>query len=159
MRAAADIRFAVPEDAAALVAIAEAAYQPYIAEMGRKPAPMVADFDAHIAQDICLVLWLAGEVAGYAIILDRADGYWLENIAVHPAHHKKGLGTALIEAVEAFIRPKAGHYQLYTNIVMQRNARWYLALGFALTKQAMEDGFHRLYFKKTLSQEIDEYDK
>lgn len=152
MCAAADIRPAMPEDAAALVAIAEAAYQPYIAEMGRKPAPMVADFDAHIAKDICLVLWLAGKITGYAIILDRADGYWLENIAVHPEHHKKGLGTALIEAVEAVIRPRADHYQLYTNIVMLSNARWYLSLGFKQTKEAVEDGFHRLYFKKTLSQ-------
>ena len=152
MCAAADIRPAMPEDTAALVAIAEAAYQPYIAEMGRKPAPMVADFDAHIAKDICLVLWLAGKIAGYAIILDRADGYWLENFAVHPEHHKKGLGTALIEAVEAVIRPRADHYQLYTNIVMLSNARWYLSLGFKQTKEAVEDGFHRLYFKKTLSQ-------
>ncbi len=152
MCAGADIRPAMPEDAAALGAIAEAAYQPYIAEMGRKPAPMVADFDAHIAKDICLVLWLAGKIAGYAIILDRADGYWLENIAVHPEHHKKGLGTALIEAVEAVLRPRADHYQLYTNIVMQSNARWYLSLGFKQTKEVMEDGFHRLYFKKTLSQ-------
>ena len=152
MCAGADIRPAMPEDAAALGAIAEAAYQPYIVEMGRKPAPMVADFDAHIAKDICLVLWLAEKIAGYAIILDRADGYWLENIAVHPEHHKKGLGTALIEAVEAVIRPRADHYQLYTNIVMQSNARWYLSLGFKQTKEAMEDGFHRLYFKKTLSQ-------
>ena len=152
MCAGADIRPAMPEDAAALGAIAEAAYQPYIAEMGRKPAPMVADFDAHIVKDICLVLWLEGKIAGYAIILDRADGYWLENIAVHPEHHKKGLGTALIEAVEAVIRPRADHYKLYTNIVMQSNARWYLSLGFKQTKEAMEDGFHRLYFKKTLSQ-------
>ena len=152
MCAGADIRPATPEDAAALGAIAEAAYQPYIAEMGRKPAPMVADFDAHIAKDICLVLWLAGKIAGYAIILDRGDGFWLENIAVHPEHHKKGLGTALMEAVEAVIRPRADHYQLYTNIVMQSNARWYLSLGFKQTKEAIEDGFHRLYFKKTLSQ-------
>jgi len=112
----------------------------------------VADFDAHIAKDICLVLWLAGKIAGYAIVLDSADGYWLENIAVHPEHHKKGLGTALIEAVEAVIRPRADHYQLYTNIVMLSNARWYLSLGFKQTKEAVEDGFHRLYFKKTLSQ-------
>ena len=105
----ADIRPAMPEDAAVLGAIAQAAYQPYIAEIGRKPAPMVADFDAHIGKDICLVLWLAGKIAGYAIILDRAEGYWLENIAVHPEHHKKGLGTALIEAVEAVICPRADH--------------------------------------------------
>jgi GNAT superfamily N-acetyltransferase len=147
-----NIRSALKGDAKMMQAIASAAYQPYIEEIGRKPAPMVADFDAHIAKDICLVLWLAGKIAGYAIILDRADGYWLENIAVHPEHHKKGLGTALIEAVEAVIRPRADHYQLYTNIVMQSNARWYLSLGFKQTKEAMEDGFHRLYFKKTLSQ-------
>ena len=76
-----------------------------------------------------------------------------------PEHQKKGLGTALIEAVEAVIRPRADHYQLYTNIVMQSKARWYLSLGFKQTKEAVEDGFHRLYFKKTLSQYIDKYNK
>ncbi|MGB1554115.1 MAG: GNAT family N-acetyltransferase [Candidatus Puniceispirillaceae bacterium] len=147
-----NIRSALKGDAKMMQAIASAAYQPYIKEIGRKPTPMIADFDTHIAKDVCLVLWLAGKIAGYAVILHRADGYWLENIAVHPEHHKKGLGTALIEAVEAIIRPRADHYQLYTNIVMQSNARWYLSLGFKQTKEAMEDGFHRLYFKKTLSQ-------
>ena len=147
-----NIRSALKGDAKMMQAIASAAYQPYIKEIGRKPAPMIADFDTHIAKDVCLVLWLAGKIAGYAVILHRADGYWLENIAVYPEHHKKGLGTALIEAVEAIIRPRADHYQLYTNIVMQSNTRWYLSLGFKQTKEAMEDGFHRLYFKKTLSQ-------
>lgn len=98
------------------------------------------------------MLWLAGKIAGYAVILHRADGYWLENIAVHPEHQKKGLGTALIEAVEAVIRPRADHYHLYINILMRSNARWYFSLGFKQTKEAAEDGFHRLYFKKTLSQ-------
>ena len=147
-----NIRSALKGDAKMMQAIASAAYQPYIEEMGRKPAPIIADFDAHIAKDVCLVLWPAGKIAGYAVILHRADGYWLENIAVHPEHHKKGLGTALIKAVEAIIRPRADHYQLYTNIVMQSNARWYLSLGSKQTKEAVEDGFHRLYFKTTLSQ-------
>ena len=147
-----NIRRALKGDAKMMQAIAYSAYQPYVAEMERKPAPMIANFDAHIAKDVCLVLWLAGKIAGYAVILHRADGYWLENIAVHPEHHKKGLGTALIEAVEAVIRPRADHYQLYTNILMRSNARWYLSLGFKQTKESVEDGFHRLYFKKNLSQ-------
>ena len=146
-----NIRSALKGDAKMMQAIASAAYQPYVEEMGRQPAPMIADFDAHIAKDVCLVLWLAGKIAGYAIILHRADGYWLENIAVHPEHQKKGLGTALIEAVEAVIRPRADHYQLYTNILMRSNARWYFSLGFKQTKEAVEDGFYRLYFKKNLS--------
>ena len=133
-------------------AIAFSAYQPYIAEMGRKPAPMIANLDAHIAKDVCLVLWLAGKIAGYTVILHKTDGYWLENIAVHTEHQKKGLGTALIEAVEAVIRPRADHYQLYTNILMRSNARWYFSLGFKQTKEAVENGFHRLYFNKNLSQ-------
>ena len=145
-----NIRSALKGDAKMMQAIASAAYQPYIEEMGRKPAPMIADFDAHIAKDVCLVLWLAGKIAGYVVILHRADGYWLENIAVHPEHHKKGLGTALIEAVEAIIRPRADHYQLYTNIVMADIISWYERAGYVITQQALINGYERLYFEKRL---------
>jgi hypothetical protein len=42
------IRRARPQDTATLAAIAHAAHQPYIARIGRPPAPMLADYDATI---------------------------------------------------------------------------------------------------------------
>ena len=62
-----DISVAKTDDAAAMRAIAAAAYQPYIAEIGRPPAPMLADFGANINEDMCFVLRVGGVVCGYAI--------------------------------------------------------------------------------------------
>ena len=57
-----NIRRTLKGDTKMMQAIAYSAYQPYVAEMERKPAPMIANFDAHIATDVCLVLSLAGKL-------------------------------------------------------------------------------------------------
>ena len=146
-----DIRRAVARDAGLMQAIAAAAYHPYIAEIGQPPAPMCADFDAHIAEDTCFMLWVKDGACGYAIIQQKPDGFWLENIAVHPEKHRNGFGTALLQASEDFLSQHTNRYQLYTNIVMRENIGWYQRLGFVQTKEAVVDGFHRLYFEKILS--------
>lgn len=145
-----NIRRALAGEAQLMQKIAVAAYHPYIAEIGHPPAPMLADFDAHIAKDICFMLWIQDSAYGYAIIREKSDGFWLENIAVHPDQQGNGLGNALVQAVEEFLSQHTHRYQLYTNIVMRGNIRWYRRLGFTQTKEAAEDGFHRLYFEKIL---------
>ena len=62
-----------------------------------------------------------------------------------------GFGNLLLQAVEDFLSRHTDRYQLYTNIVMRENVHWYKRRGFTQTKEAVEDGFHRLYFQKMLS--------
>lgn len=145
-----DIRRALAGDAQQMHDIAAAAYHPYIAEIGQPPAPMLADFAAHIAQDICFIILEQGKACGYAVILEKLDDYWLENIAIHPDQQGNGFGNALLQAVEVFLSQHTHRYQLYTNIVMRGNISWYQRRGFTQTKQATEEGFHRLYFEKML---------
>lgn len=145
-----DISVAKTDDATAMRAIAAAAYQPYIAEIGRPPAPMLADFGAHINEDMCFVLRVGGVVCGYAIIIEKSDGYWLENIAVHPEKQGCGNGLALLKAAEDYLAPHASFYQLYTNIAMHSNIIWYQRLGFKKIREVQVEGFRRIYFKKKL---------
>lgn len=125
--------------------------------MGREPAPMLADYQNHLAHDDVLVAedaasaGVPGAVTGFAVIVRRAHEYWLENIAVDPAHQGRGLGAALLAAVEARLAPKATYYRLYTNAVMEKNILWYPRLGFTETHRGEEDGYNRVYFKKDLS--------
>ena len=80
------IRHAAPSDLASIQAISDAAYGVYVAAMGQKPGPMLADYGSHLADDAVLVaVDSGGPVRGYAVMLDRPDGFWLENIAVDPA--------------------------------------------------------------------------
>ena len=51
-----DIRRTLKGDAPLMQAVASATYHPYIEEIGHPPALMLADFDTHIAEDICSML-------------------------------------------------------------------------------------------------------
>ena len=147
---ACSIRRARHDDGTVLQAIASEAYTPYIAVMGQVPAPMLADFETHISNDIVFVGEIGGEVCGYAVVLFSESIYWLDNVAVLPGRQGVGMGRALIEAVEAWVAERTDRYQLYTNIMMVRNIEMYLYLGFVETGRRVVDGYDRVYFEKRL---------
>jgi len=146
------IRRATSSDLGAIQAISDKAYAVYVAAMGQKPGPMLADYAAHLPGDVILVATDgAGAVQGYAVILDRPDGFWLENIAVDPDAQGQGTGRGLLAAVEDWLRPQTDRYRLYTNIKMTANIDWYGRAGFVETGRYQVNGFDRVYFEKTLS--------
>src|SRR3546814_16030272 len=90
------IRPALPADLARIEAIVEAAYGPYLARMNRKPAPMVDDYRRRIAAGQTHVLEEHGDIVG-VLVLEPGDGFLLlDNLAVDPAHHGRGLGKRLM---------------------------------------------------------------
>lgn len=146
------IRKAVKSDTPIIEGIALASYHKYIEIIGKKPAPMVADFAGHLERDIVFVAVEEGtdKPVGYAVIIIKDHEYWLENIAVHPAVSGRGVGSQLIGYVEDFISARADHYQLYTHIKMTDNIGWYNRTGFTEVKRSVEDGFERVFFLKHL---------
>ena len=147
------IRQGTKDDIPVLRVIAADAYAQYVEAIGRKPAPMIADFEHHLRNDIIFVAATEPEnlVVGYAVLVKKADGIWLENIAVATASGGQGVGTGLIRHVEDYLSGRATGYQLYTNVKMVRNIGWYERLGFMETRRAFENGFERVYFRKLLS--------
>lgn len=133
-----------------LLAIARTAYQQYVAAIGKEPAPMVADYASHIANDTIITASLDGVLIAFAVIIEKEDGFWLETIAVADGYRGQGVGTGLLGEVERFIATKARSYQLYTNEKMSGNKEWYLSLGFALTEVKTQAGYRRIFFKKEL---------
>jgi len=145
------IRSAHLPDAVRLAEIARDAYQQYLPLMDRPPAPMQADYAAHIADDSVFVLCIDNQPAGYAVIMVAPDdAYWLDNIAIDPEYAGRGLGTKLLGWIETWLSARTDSYQLYTNIVMHRNIGWYQKLGFEQTGQRTEHGYKRIYFSKNL---------
>lgn len=134
------IRPATPADLPAVRAIARAAYAPYVERLGFEPPPMVQDFAAVLGD-----LWVIGEpVAGYVVWREREADVLLENVAVAPAQHGKGLGRHLIAFVEGKGRPVV----LYTNEAMTENLRLYPSLGYTEIDRRVENGLRRVYFRK-----------
>ncbi|MCB5176342.1 MULTISPECIES: GNAT family N-acetyltransferase [Microvirga] len=145
------IRLASPGDRAAVEAVVEAAYAPYIPRMGRRPGPMLDDYGALIAGRHVHVLCDEGRIAGILVLIPEEHAMLLDNIAVAPDAQGRGFGGALIAFAEKFARERGLRtIRLYTNEAMTENIALYGRLGFVETHRAEEKGFRRVYMTKLL---------
>ena len=94
-------RAAHADDAPLLQRIASAAYSPYLERMGGlRPGPMDTDYLAAVEESEA---WVASLTPGRRLpcsLVTRTDGMVLENVAVLPSHHGRGVGRALLELAE-----------------------------------------------------------
>ncbi len=145
------IRPATANDVEAVRACAEGAYQIYVEAIGRKPMPMIVDFGASQRDGHLYVAELDGQVVGFAVVFQRDDHIFLENVAVSPAHQGKGVGGKLMKFVEQQATESGlNKIELYTNIKMTGNLTWYPSLGFEEIGRWSEDGFDRVFYRKQL---------
>ena len=145
------IRLALPTDRAAIGRVVEAAYQPYIARIGRRPAPMDDDYAARIERGEAYVIEGAGGISGVLVLLADATEMLLDNIAVHPAAQGQGIGRALLDFADATaIARGCTAIRLYTNAAMIENVEIYRRRGYQETDRRDELGFHRIYMRKAL---------
>jgi len=150
------IRPATPDDHDAIRRCAEAAYARYVPLIGRRPAPMDADYRALIAQGCALVACdpegdRDRDVLGYVTFWRKDDHMYLDAIGVSPGAVGRGLGRALVGRVEDAARAAGlGEVRLYTNAAMAENLTLYPHLGFARVGRRVEDGFDRVFFVKRL---------
>ncbi|WNK00967.1 GNAT family N-acetyltransferase [Thalassospiraceae bacterium LMO-JJ14] len=146
-------RPAVGEDLNRLRDIAFRAYAKYVSRIGREPAPMVADFAAHIVRNEIIVAVSDDVVCGYIVSFPRVEDFFIENVAVDPDAAGTGIGRALMSHAEKAARAAGCNLvRLYTNVKMHENFPFYEALGYLKTHDVTESGFHRVYFEKALEQ-------
>jgi ribosomal protein S18 acetylase RimI-like enzyme len=143
------VRPAVAADVAAITRIVQNAYAKYVARIGKKPAPMLDDYTAHVESGDVWVTERGGEVAGLVVLLERPDHLLLDNIAVDPAAQGQGVGRALLDFAAKEAR-RRGHAEmrLYTNAAMTENLALYPRLGWIEDGHAIQDGYDRVFFRK-----------
>lgn len=148
------LRPAQSDDVAGVESCAHAAYVGYVDAIGKKPAPMVADFGELIEQKHVTVASRAGSIIGFVVMWpkpnsDEPDHFYIDNIAVRPAEQGTGLGRALLaEADRAALAARCSEIRLYTNEAMTENLDYYPRRGFVETHRATDDGFNRVYFSR-----------
>lgn len=145
------LRPAELEDVEFANACAEAAYSLYINRIGKRPAPMDQDFALAVELQELEILQLNSEKTGFVLSRQNNDILFIENIALLPSAQGKGLARWIIEHLEK----RALAYgclaaELYTNAKMHENLLLYAHLGFQETKRRREDGFDRVFFRKSL---------
>lgn len=147
------IRLAELKDLAGIRECAALAYARYVPLIGRKPAPMVADFECQIASEMIYVA--VDEInclQGFVVFYEVEEGIHLENVAVLPGAAGKGIGRALIRFCESeCLKRGFDTVHLYTNERMTENLSIYPRLGYVEVDRRIEDGFSRVYFEKRLS--------
>ena len=146
------IRPAQPRDESAIRECAEQAYARYVPAIGRKPAPMLADFAAQIAAGVVYVATDEhGTFQGFVVFYPECEHVLLENVAVLPSAAGQGVGKSLISFCEDTGRQLGmSTVQLYTNEKMTENLAIYPRLGYVNVGRRTEDGFNRVYFEKRL---------
>jgi ribosomal protein S18 acetylase RimI-like enzyme len=147
-----DVRRAIATDVPSLQRIAEAAYSPYVARMGGlRPGPMETDYAGAVEDSEAWVAVEDGEVVGFLLLVPESDGMLLENVAVPPARHGRGVGRSLLELAEARTRAHDLHrIRLYTHETMVENQALYERIGYVETHRTTEHGFTRVFYEKQL---------
>lgn len=146
------IRQAITDDEPAIRECAEQAYSRYVPLIGRKPAPMLADFASQIAGgEVYVATDDQDNFLGFIVFYAEDQHMLLENIAVLPRAAGRGVGKALVNFCEAAAQRRGlNGVHLYTNEKMTENLSIYPKLGYAEVDRRSEDGFNRVYFEKTL---------
>lgn len=145
------IRAARPADVARIVEIVDRAYEIYIPRIGKKPGPMLDDYAARVAEGSVWVAEQAGAVLGLLVLLPEPDHVLLDNVAVAPEAHGRGIGRALVAFAEAEARRRGTpEIRLYTHEKMTENVALYPRLGYEETHRAQQAGYDRVFFRKKL---------
>jgi ribosomal protein S18 acetylase RimI-like enzyme len=144
------IRKARASDAIPIQQCVAAAYQHYIARIGKPPGPMLDDYLCVIKQHTVYVAE-ANTIVGVVVLVSRSAGMLLDNIAVHPEHQGKGIGSRLMKLAESeACKQGYTNLDLYTHECMHENLEIYTTQGYRETERKQEGGYNRVYMRKAL---------
>ncbi|MGH2585578.1 MAG: GNAT family N-acetyltransferase [Dehalococcoidia bacterium] len=132
--------------------LVDAAYRHYVERIGMIPGPMTDDYEAVIRNYHVTVAEQEGAIVGVIVLHVTDEGFLIDNVAVHPSHHGKGLGRALLELAEAEAR-RAGFdsVYLYTHEKMTENLALYSRIGYVEYDRRSEGAFSLVYMRKRLA--------
>jgi ribosomal protein S18 acetylase RimI-like enzyme len=105
-------------------------------EAAHNTPSLAIDKKLEVNDDLFFVALLAGAVVG--TVLAGYDGHrgWLYSVAVHPAHRKEGLGSALIRCAEqALIKRGCMKINLQIMSGNERVSAFYASLGYAVEQR------------------------
>ncbi len=145
------IRRAATADLTEIRQLIDDAYSKYIERIGRPPAPMNADYAAALEHSRVWVLESGQAIVGALVTEDRGDHLLLETIAVAPGAQGSGHGRRLLDRAERDAAELGfSEVRLYTNEAMTENLSFYPRYGYHETGRAVQDGFRRVFFSKTV---------
>ena len=145
------VRPAILNNAAAIARCVNEAFTPYIARIGKPPAPMLADFPKIIASGQVWVAEIDTEVVGVLVQYETESGFYIDTVAVLPALQGAGVGRALLLFAESEATRRGFHsIYLCTNVKMTENQIFYPRIGYVEYERKLDHGYDRIFYRKQL---------
>lgn len=146
------IRRANPQDAPAVSALVNRAYEHWVPIVGGRPRPMDDDYEVRLAEFESWVDEEDGAVRG-VILLDEDGGrLWVDNVSVDPDHQGAGIGKALLElSLERGSSRGFEEVHLFTHELMASNRVIYTRLGWEEYEPEEPLAYFFVYFRKPVS--------
>ena len=146
------VRLAGPSDVTVIERLVHAAFDGYVARIGRQPAPMAADYRAAVASLRVWVIEADGEVAGVVVNEVHDDHLLLDAVAVVPSAQGHGYGALLLARAEDDARELGlSEVRLVTNQAMAENQTFYPRHGYIETARGRQDGYDRVFYTKSVA--------
>ncbi len=146
------MRTARNADVPAIEALVAAAFAPFVARTGIRPAPLATDWPTVISALGASVATLDDRIVGVLVVWPHPDHVLVDLLAVGPAEQGRGVGSALLDRAEALAREAGkGALRLHTNAAMREALAYYPRRDFVETGRRTEQGFDRVLFEKRLA--------
>jgi len=145
------LRSAMEKDVAAVTACVHNAFSHYVERIGRKPGPMLMDYEQEICEHQVFVVEESGQIVGVLVLCVKDEGFLLDVIAVEPHWQGRGVGRYLLKFADAEAhRQGYKSIYLYTHEKMIENQILYTKIGYVEYDRRLEHGLARVYMRKLL---------
>ena len=146
-----ELRPATAADVERVAKLVDDAYGHYVERIGGPPGPMRLDYREVIAGRPVWVLESDGRIVGVVVCGPAAEGFAIDNVAVHPSYQGRGLGRGLIEHAESeAMRAGFDSIYLYTHERMAENLALYARLGYVEYERRSIGDFSLVFMRKGL---------
>jgi ribosomal protein S18 acetylase RimI-like enzyme len=145
------LRRARLDDAPAVSALVNAAFEGYIPLIGRKPLPMTADHSDLIVNHDAWVLEQESEIIGVLEMVLKDDSLYIDTVAVKQSHQARGIGKQLLAFSETRARALGRNAMtLFTNERYTALLEMYARHGYVETHRIPVQGTDAVHMRKTL---------
>jgi N-acetylglutamate synthase-like GNAT family acetyltransferase len=145
------LRRATGDDIDAIKGLITESFGKYVERIGKPPAPMLADYAGLLDTSRIWVLERCDAVIAVLVTQHHGDHLLLDTVAVAPGAQGGGHGRRLLERAERDATEQGlSEVRLVTNEAMTENLVFYPRHGYRETGRAIQDGYRRVFFSKSL---------
>jgi ribosomal protein S18 acetylase RimI-like enzyme len=146
------IRPATHADVPSITTCVHDAYAQYVERIGKKSGPMLDDYEDTVARCAVHVATAGSDIVGVVVLKVTDEGFYMDNVAVHPSAQGSGVGRRLLELAETEAR-RQGYPSIYlaTHELMTENRALYARIGYVEYDHRVVAGYPRVFMRKRLA--------